>query len=117
MNAFWYYPIYLIVFAAAHRAVRSALRRREVPWTIRAPLGAVICAAMGVFMYQISDPPDFEMFSDLQIAYYPAAQAVYAENPTASLMATYKNGAEGFVNIPIMAYLCAPLMWVSKIRR
>jgi alpha-1,2-mannosyltransferase len=113
MNAFWYYPIYLLVFAAVI-VLFEALRRRDVPWSIRAPLGGVVCAAMGFFMYQISDPPDFEMFSDLQIAYYPAGQAVYAENPAANLMATYKNGAEGFVNIPIMAYLCAPFMWVSK---
>lgn len=113
MNPFWYYPIYLIAFAAAI-VLFDALRRRDVPWVIRGSLGAMICAAMAVFTFQISDPQDEVMFNDVAIAYYPAAQAVFSDDPTAGLKATYKNGAEGFVNIPIMAYLCAPLAVVSK---
>lgn len=113
MNPFWYYPIYLIAFAAAV-FLFDTLRRHDVPWVIRAILGGVICVAMAVFTFQISDPQDEVMFNDVAIAYYPAAKAVFSDDPTAALKATYKNGAEGFVNIPIMAYLCAPLAVVSK---
>ncbi len=113
MNPFWYYPIYLIAFAATI-VLFEALRRRDVPWVIRATLGCMICVAMAVFTFRISDPQDDVMFNDVAISYYPAGQAVFPDDPAAGLKATYRNGAEGFVNIPIMAYLCAPLAVVSK---
>ena len=105
MNAFWFYPIHLTACLAGITML-EILRRRGVPWPQQAAAGTLICAAMSVFVFSISEPHD--LFSDFYKAYYPAANAVLAGNGDSGLAATMQRGAGGFVNLPILAWLFAP---------
>ncbi len=105
MNNSWFYLIHLAAFAAGI-IMLEGMRRRAVPWLLRAAAGVFACCAMAVFVFRISEPPD--LYSDFFKAYYPAAKAVVVENGAAGLADSMTRGAGGFVNLPILAYLFAP---------
>ena len=50
------------------------------------------------------------MFSDFTKAYYPAAESLFSHDAGAALVNSYQKGAQGFVNLPILAYLFTPLV-------
>jgi alpha-1,2-mannosyltransferase len=108
MNPFWLYPIHLAAFAAGV-ALLILLKRQGLPGPARAAIGIAACAALAVFSYQISDPPKAVEFNDFKQAYYPAAKSLFSHDSEAGLSASFGRGAEGFVNLPILAYLFAPL--------
>lgn len=105
MNNAWFYPIHLIAFAVGV-AILTNLAKRGASWRTKVTVGALLTAAMGVFVFSISEPPD--LFSDFYKAYYPAGQAILSQNDETGLAATMRNGAGGFVNLPILAWLFAP---------
>ena len=105
MSAFWYYVIQLSAFAAG-TAVLAMLGRRNAPWAAQAAVAALMSAAMAVFMFRISEPPD--LFADYYKAYDPAARAVLAQDAAGGLAETMIAGAGGFVNLPVIAFLFAP---------
>jgi hypothetical protein len=109
MNPLWYYPLHLCAFAAGV-ATLCLMERRRLPWAAQAVTGVLMCAAMAVFMFRISEPPD--LFSDFYKAYYPAARAVVQKDGAAALAESMRHGAGGFVNLPILAYLFAPFGWL-----
>jgi hypothetical protein len=63
------------------------------------------CAAMAISAFQVSDPP--QIFQDFRIAYYPAGKAMLTD--PAQLRTLMGMGVSGFVNMPVVAYLFAPL--------
>ncbi len=105
MNAI---PIYLIHLAAfgGGVAVLEVLRRKDVAWKFRAAAGVLMCVAMAVFGFRVSEPPD--IFSDYFKAYHPAAVALVGEGGMEGLADTMRQGAGGFVNLPVLAWLFAP---------
>lgn len=105
MNAYWFYPIHLVAFVGGI-ALLTILRHRGVAWSSRAAVGGILCAMMAVFGFQISEPAF--LFADFYKAYYPAAQAVLAEDGPQGLAQSMRQGAGGFVNLPVLAYLFAP---------
>jgi alpha-1,2-mannosyltransferase len=72
--------------------------------SLTALLGAG-CLALAAVGYLFSDP--HHMFSDFWQAYYRAGRAVALEGP-GGLLPFLDHGVEGFVNLPIVAYLFAP---------
>jgi hypothetical protein len=68
------------------------------------------CLAMALAAFRASDPPD--LFHDFWIAYYPAGQAVLRD--AAALEALTARGVDGFVNLPIVAWLFAPFGALPK---
>jgi hypothetical protein len=81
----------------------------RAPWPIGHP--ALVCLALALLggaiqigLWQISEPAF--LFSDFFKAYYLAGEALLADE----VAALYREGAEvTFVNMPILAYLFAPL--------
>jgi hypothetical protein len=68
---------------------------------------AVGCIALAVASFSVSDPSPYHPFADFHNAYYPAGLAVL-HNPVT--VRTLTSGVVfGFVNMPIVAYLFAPL--------
>ena len=59
---------------------------------------------MAAFTFAVSEPP--RLFEDFREAYYAAGLAVL--NGPDSLIVQLQRGVEGFVNLPIVAYLFAP---------
>jgi len=105
MTPIWFYLIHLAALCGGV-AVLVFLRKRGVSWTARVMAGMLMCLAMAVFVFRISEPPD--LFSDFYKAYYPAGKAIMAGGGDAGLAATMQRGAGGFVNLPILAGLFAP---------
>lgn len=62
-----------------------------------------------IFMWRVSDPP--ELFSDYSQAYYPAGQAIVQDVPRLydRVAGCDESAVCGFVNIPVIAFLFAPL--------
>jgi len=76
-------------------------------WNLWLGYGILACLIM-LFMWNVSDPKP--PFGDFTKAYYPAGRWVI-ENP----LSLYKDkGFDGFVNIPIVAYLFTPLAFLDK---
>jgi hypothetical protein len=85
-------------------AILLLTRRVPVPhW--RSALLAAGCVALAIATFLASDPP--RIFQDFRIAYYPAGRAAL-DNP-GMLRALTGMGVSGFVNMPVVAYLFAPL--------
>ncbi|MEY3898503.1 MAG: hypothetical protein RLZZ214_4025 [Verrucomicrobiota bacterium] len=105
MNSFWHYLIHLAAFAGGV-TVLTILKRRNAPWAVRAVTASIMSMVMAVFIFRISEPP--QLFADFYKAYYPAAKALFAANPNDGLSATMREGAGGFVNLPVLAWLFAP---------
>ena len=112
MNTFWYYPIHLAALGAGI-GVLALLARRGAPWATRAGVCWIMCAVMAVFMFKISEPPD--IFSDFYKAYYPAGEAVLSGDEATGLAATMRQGAGGFVTLPILAWLFAPFAMLPPV--
>lgn len=110
MNPFWLYPIHLAALATGV-VLLTALSRRDASWRTKVISGTLISAAMAVFSFSIAEPPD--PFSDFYKAYFPAAKALFAHNEQAGLAASMRNGAGGFVNLPVLAWLFAPFALLS----
>jgi len=104
MTAVW---LYLAHFAATMTGIAAifVLTRRNPVARWKSILLAAGCLALAVATFLVSDPPRY--FEDFRIAYYPAGRAVL-ENP-AALRALFGLGVSGFVNLPVVAYLFAPL--------
>ncbi len=64
-----------------------------------------IFGVVSLFEFLIAEPP--RPFEDFRLAYYPAGAAVL--NGPSALLPELERGVEGFVNLPIVAYLFAPL--------
>ena len=105
MNGFWLYPIHLAALAAGVVTL-WVLHQRDANVRTKVIAGILMSLAMAVFSYSIAEPQD--PFSDFYKAYLPAAKALFAHNEQAGLAATMRNGAGGFVNLPILAWLFAP---------
>ena len=86
----------------------------RAPWPIGHP--ALVClalvlsgAAIHFALWQISEPAI--LFSDFFKAYYSAGEAVLDDE----VAALYREGAEvTFVNMPILAFLFAPLARLAR---
>jgi alpha-1,2-mannosyltransferase len=82
-------------------------------WPVAHP--ALVCfasvltgTAIHLALWQISEPAN--LFSDFFKAYYSAGEAVLTDE----VAALYREGAEvTFVNMPILAFLFAPLAWLD----
>lgn len=70
---------------------------------------ALGCGLFEVVIFRVSSPP--ELFPDFVNAYYPAGLAVLHHDP-AALRSLIGKGVSGFVNIPLVAYLFAPVGWL-----
>ncbi|HZY18413.1 MAG TPA: glycosyltransferase family 87 protein [Ramlibacter sp.] len=71
-------------------------------------------AVVAVLAVRASDPPDGFLFNDFRIAYYPAGRAVL-EDPQ-RLQELLDKGVSGFVNLPAVAWLLAPLAALAEER-
>lgn len=87
---------------------QSAIRMRHggIHWAFTCLLS--LCFAIAMFSY--SDP--LNRFEDLKTAYYPAGAAVLESR--AALEPVLLQGIDGFVNLPILAYLFAPFGMLSS---
>jgi hypothetical protein len=93
--------ILAILWMARHQTLPSS------PMHLWSRFVLVIAAAAFEFLtFKVSTPPD--RFHDFFFAYYPAGQAI-AHHDTAKLYNLIERGVSGFVNIPVTAYLFAPL--------
>jgi alpha-1,2-mannosyltransferase len=72
---------------------------------------AVAGIALHLLLWRISEPP--ALFSDFYKAYYPAGQALIEANPEAAWQ-RLEPGVGGFVNLPIMAWLFVPLVYLGE---
>lgn len=98
---------YVIFYASAalvgllwFLAFRDAFDRRM----LRAFLGCVL-SVVAVWTWQISEPS--VLFSDFNVAYYPAGRAVHEDLPHL-FTRCWDTPVCGFVNIPIVAFLFTP---------
>lgn len=80
------------------------LERKEKLARFFWPLVAIACATMAVGVFAISDPAD--TFEDFRRAYWEAGAAVWRGSE--GFEAVYARGTDGFVNLPIIAFLFAP---------
>ncbi|MBW4025084.1 MAG: DUF2029 domain-containing protein [Proteobacteria bacterium] len=113
-----FYVVYLVATVLGVIAIFRLAARRALPsgrLTARGlPLWGLI--GLGVILFEfisfkLSSPPT--AFWDFLRAYYPAGRATLTHDD-ASLKALLALGAAGgFVNIPVVAYLFAPLGWLS----
>jgi hypothetical protein len=97
------FPAHLAALALGLWLIGPLTRRRPAPWS--SALLALGVAAMAAITLYLSDPP--VLFSDLAIAYHPAGHAVLHD--PAALAALMKKGVNGFVNLPAVAWVFAPL--------
>jgi hypothetical protein len=98
---------YFAVFAATIfgiLVVRRLARPAPIAWW-KSALIVAGCIGLALIAFRISDPPRY--FEDFRIAYYPAGRAAL-KNPD-MLRALMGMGVSGFVNLPAVAYLFAPL--------
>ena len=108
MNTFSSYPIFFGVLAVG-AIVIWGLRFRGVSWTTQATAGVLICLLIAIFSFRMSDPPlGHPMFLDFTNAYYPAGKSIIAGDHAAGLVESIRRGNEGFVNLPVLAWLLAP---------
>lgn len=93
-------------------SIVSASILKVVKYSPKLLHGAMV-AAVVVFMWQVSDPP--ELFSDFNQAYYPAGRAIIDD---VSHLYDRVDGCMGtaicgFVNLPLVALAFAPLSMMS----
>jgi alpha-1,2-mannosyltransferase len=95
----------LMFFAIRWIGNRGLLPSYPMPvWMIGAL--TISAVAFSLISFKISTPPD--RYHDFFFAYYPAGQAIANHDPAALRVLTDR-GVSGFVNIPVVAYLFAPL--------
>jgi hypothetical protein len=88
-------------------AARGPLANRALVWSAFAFAGA----AIHLVLWQFSEPA--QIFSDFFKAYYPAGEAVLTNGPKPPWSAE-EGAAITFVNLPILAWLFAPLARLSE---
>ena len=100
------YVVYLIQMSSLLLGILAlqALYAREASRAQLMLFASTWAIALAAFVFSYSDPS--EMFFDFKKAYWEAGSLVL-QGPSA-LAATFKEGTEGFVNIPIVAYVFAP---------
>lgn len=106
MNNCWFYLIHVLCLAAGIGAL-AWLERRRTPWPLQACAAVAMSTAMAVFIFRITEPPT--LYNDYYKAYDPAARALLQDDGVAGLAALMRDGAGGFVNLPVLAYLFTPL--------
>ena len=94
-------PLADLVTIAGSLFLFFRLSRREArpAWALPA-----LCAVAALALFAISEPR--HLFEDFRAAYYQAGQAVL-DSP-AALGPQIERGVDGFVNLPVVAYLFAP---------
>lgn len=80
------------------------LMERRAPAQLFWPGVALLAALLAAAGFQMSDPP--VRFEDFRSAYWEAGAAIW-KGP-GSFDAVYARGTDGFVNIPVVAFLFAP---------
>lgn len=113
MNPFLFYPLHLVVFFGG-LALLWIMKSKGVPWPARASVGGAVCLLTAMFSFRISDPQADALFNDFYEAYLPAARALFAPSSGTGIASSMERGAEGFVNLPLLAYLFAPFVPLSK---
>ena len=95
-----------IFWLAERRLLPDGLRPgQELPkWAFR--LGALGLAIFVLVSWRLSTPPVDPLW-DFFFCYYPAGRSVVEHDPD-TLRALIGKGTQGFVNIPVVAYLLAP---------
>jgi hypothetical protein len=71
--------------------------------------GAVLSLVMGVFLFSVSAPD--AALEDFRVAYYAAGTAV--RNAPEGLAPMMERGVDGFVNLPIVAYVFLPFAFLG----
>ncbi|PZP44589.1 MAG: hypothetical protein DI601_11965 [Azospirillum brasilense] len=94
-------PLADLVTIAGSLFLFFRLSRQEARPAWAMPL---LCAVAALALFAISEPR--HLFEDFRVAYYLAGQAVL-DGP-AALGPQIERGVDGFVNLPIVAYLFAP---------
>ncbi|WP_427912220.1 glycosyltransferase family 87 protein [Ramlibacter sp. MMS24-I3-19] len=92
-----------------------ALQRLVAGTTMRGWHKAIVAAGIVVLAlagFRASDPPAGFLFSDFSIAYYPAGLAALQDPQR--LEGLLQMGVRGFVNLPAVAWLFAPLALVPE---
>jgi Glycosyltransferase family 87 len=86
--------------------ILSRLCLKKYPLLLSA---GMVASGIGWWMWTVSDPPI--AFLDFEQAYYPAGRAIIADIPALyhRIAACEETAICGFVNIPIVAFLFAPL--------
>ncbi|HET6307507.1 MAG TPA: glycosyltransferase family 87 protein [Rhodopila sp.] len=98
----------LLVHLTATACGILVIRKYRWDWPVPAAmLGGLALVGLTAFSFAAGDPPPGHLFADFRIAYYLAGQAVLQHND--ALRALVDRGVFGFVNLPIVAYLFAPL--------
>jgi uncharacterized membrane protein YuzA (DUF378 family) len=72
-------------------------------------LGATLCA-VSLWTWQVSEPT--VLFSDFNVAYYPAGRAVLEDLPHL-FTRCWDTPVCGFVNLPVVAFLFTPFSMVT----
>lgn len=87
----------------------ALLAHERIRQPVVSVLYAIVLLGLLVFMWSVSDPP--ELFSDFSQAYYPAGHAIVHDVATLydRIPGCDKSAICGFVNIPVVAFLFAPL--------
>lgn len=80
------------------------LMERRAPARLFWPGVALLAAALAAVGFRMSDPP--VLFEDFRSAYWEAGVAVW--NGLDRFGTVYERGTDGFVNIPVVAFLFAP---------
>lgn len=104
-------PAYVLLFGHIAAVICAIVTVRIWPktgWPAAALLAAG-CLALAILTFLAVDPQ--YPFWDYRTAYYPAGKAVL-DDP-ASLAVLIGKGVNGFVNLPIVAYLFAPFSMLS----
>jgi alpha-1,2-mannosyltransferase len=76
------------------------------------PLVLALCAAIAAVLFRFTEP--HAMFEDFRRAYWEAGEAVWHGRD--GFERVYARGVDGFVNMPIVAYLFAPFGLLSARR-
>jgi hypothetical protein len=96
-------------FAGSAIVLSIILSRSRLKTYPRLLSAGMAVSGIGWWMWTVSDPP--VAFLDFEQAYYPAGRAIIADMPALyqRIAACEATAVCGFVNIPIVAFLFAPL--------
>jgi len=103
------YGLHLVLLAlalGAWLALRGPLGIKLAAWLVAPPTVAV----MAYHLSQVSEPGHF-LYADFYKAYYPGAEAAWRGDHEWFLRLLQ---ARDFVNLPIVAYLFVPFVWIGR---
>jgi len=109
MSSLWIYFLHLAAFVAGLLALRIQIRTNG-PFIVMVVVGTIVSVIAGWLTFRFTEcwPP----LSDFIHAYYPAGKAV-TQGPMA-LEPLLQKGVKSFVNLPIVAWLFAPLSTLGQ---